>query len=108
MEQTKLNKYKALYARLKAQEKKLHKQGNVRYKRLLKIQKNIIKVENELYSSQNEDIDTIWSLCDKLRELINNEHLQSIKLIDNIRKQNMYESKASKIEASRYGVFVMY
>ena len=108
MDQTKLNKYKALYARLTAQEKKLQKQGNIRFKRLSKIQKNIDTVEKELYTSQNEDIDTIWSLCDKLRELINIEHVQSTKLKENIRKQNMYERKASKIEASRYGVFVMY
>ena len=92
-----LNKMQARYDRLDKQRYKLFSQGYDRYERLSEIRDNIIKVEMELYSSQNEHIDTIWNLCNKLRELIHSENRQSKKFDENVRKQNKYQTEGLKI-----------
>ena len=96
-QQARLNKMQARHDRLDKQRYKLYSQGYYRYERLSEIRDNIIKVETELYSSQNEHIDTIWNLCNKLRELIYSENRQSKKFDENRRKQVKYETEAFKI-----------
>ena len=81
--QSQLNKQQERLNRLKALSSKLEAYCDTRDKKRYDIRGNINKVTMELYSCQTEDINTIWNLCDKLRELIYNENKQCRKLYKN-------------------------
>ena len=94
-----LNKQQKRLNRLKTLSNKLEAYCDARHKTLCDIRDNIIKVKMELYSSQTEDVNATWNLCDKLRELIYNEDELCTKLYKNECK---YYDCGNKIEKYEY------
>jgi chromosome segregation ATPase len=80
-----LNKRQKRYNKLQEQLNKLHAQCDTCCKMLWDIRENIKKVKEnmELALSRNEHIDTIWKLCDELRELEYKEYEGCKKLYKN-------------------------
>ena len=93
-----LNKQQKRYNKLQERLNKLHAQCDTYYKMLWDIRENIKKVKEnmELASSRNEHIDTIWKLCDELRELEYKEYEECEKLYKNECKYYDCDAENSK------------